>query len=66
MNPKEEKTNLEVTNENNDSFISKEKDANYINKNTMDNKLDEKSKDIEDEYKFGWSTYSERTMEDLQ
>ena len=45
----------------NESFIEKQKDENYIKKNTGDNKLDEKSKDIEDEYKFGWSSYSEIT-----
>ena len=61
MNPKEEPTNSEVTNLDNESFIEKQKDANYINENTGDNKLDEKSKDIEDEYKFGWSSYSEKT-----
>ena len=61
MNPKEEPTNSEVTNLDNESFIEKQKDANYINENTGDNKLDEKSKDIEDQYKFGWSIYSEIT-----
>ena len=38
-----------------------QKDANYINKNKGDNKLNGKSIDIEDEYKFGWSSYSEIT-----
>ena len=61
MNPKEEQTNSEVTNLDNEIFIEKQKDANYINENTENNKLDEKSKDIEDEYKFGWSSYSEIT-----
>jgi len=61
MNPKEEPTNSEVTNLDNESFIEKQKDATYINENTGDNKLDEKSIDIEDEYKFGWSSYSEIT-----
>ena len=61
MNPKEEQTNLEVTNLDDESSSEKLKDANYINENTGDNKLDEKSKDIEDEYKFGWSNYSELT-----
>ena len=61
MNPKEEQTNSEVTNL--DSEISKEEEkvGNYINENTGDNKLDKKSKDIEDKYKFGWSSYSEIT-----
>jgi len=61
MNSKEEQTNSEVTNLENESFIEQQKDPNYINEQTGDNKLDEKSKDIEDEYKFGWSSYSEIT-----
>jgi len=61
MNSKEEQTNSEVTNLENESSIEKKKDANYINEQTADIKLDEKSIDIEDEYKFGWSSYSEIT-----
>ena len=61
MNSKEEQTNSEVTNLENESFIEQQKDTNYINKQTEDNKLDDKSIDIEDEYKFGWSSYSEIT-----
>ena len=61
MNSKEEKTNSEVTNLENESFIEQQKDANYINEETEDKKLDKKSIDIEDEYKFGWSSYSEKT-----
>ena len=61
MNPKEEQTNSEVTNLENESFMEQQKDANYINEQTEDNKLDEKSSDIEDEYQFGWSSYSEIT-----
>ena len=61
MNPKEEQTNSEVTNLDDDSSIETLKEANYSNENTVDNELDEKSKDIEDEYKFGWSNYSEIT-----
>ena len=61
MNPREEQTNSEVTNLKNDSSIEQQKDPNYINKQIEDNKLDEKSIDIEDEYKFGWSSYSEIT-----
>ena len=61
MNPKEEQTNSEATNLDNESSIENQKDVNYINKNTEDNKLDEKSNDIENEYKFGWSGYSEIT-----
>ena len=61
MNSKEEKTNSEDTNLENESSIEEQKDLNYINEQTRDNKLDEKSKDIEEEYQFGWSSYSEIT-----
>ena len=61
MNPKEEQTNSEVTNLENESFIEQQKDANSINEQTEDKKLDENSSDIEDEYQFGWSSYSEIT-----
>ena len=61
MNPKEEQTNSEVTNLDNESLIKEGKDANYIDENNLGNKLDEKSKDNEDKYKFGWSSYSEIT-----
>ena len=61
MDPKEKQTNLEVTNIENNSSIEKQKDSNYINENAQDNILYEKSKDVVDEYKFGWSSYSEIT-----
>ena len=61
MNSKEEQTNSEVTNLENESFIEQQKDANYNSEQTADIKLDEKSIDIEDEFKFGWSSYSEIT-----
>ncbi len=61
MNSKEEQTNSEVTNLENESSIEKQKDANYINGQTGYNKIDEQSIDIKDEYKFGWSIYSEIT-----
>ena len=61
MNSKEEQTNSEVTNLENEISIENEKDPNSINEQTADIKLDEKSIDIEDEYKFGWSSYSEIT-----
>ena len=61
MNPSEEQTNSEVTNLENESFIEKKKDPNQINEPIEDNKLDEKSIEIKDEYKFGWSSYSEKT-----
>ena len=61
MNSKEEQSNSEVTNLENESFIEQQKDVNYIKEQTEDNKLDEKSIDIKDKYKFGWSSYSEIT-----
>ena len=61
MNSKEEQTNSEVTNLENESFIEQPKDPNYINEQIGKNKLVEKSKEIKDEYKFGWSSYSEIT-----
>jgi len=61
MNSKEEQTNSEVTNLENESFIEEQKDQNQINEQIEDNKLDEKSLEIKDEYKFGWSCYSEIT-----
>ena len=61
MNSKKEQTNSEVTNLETESSTEEQKYKNYINELTEDNKLDEKSIDIEDEYKFGWSNYSEIT-----
>ena len=61
MNSKEEQTNSEVTNLVNESLIEKQKDPNYINEQIRDNKFDEKSIEVKDEYKFGWSSYSEKT-----
>ena len=61
MNSKEEQTNSEVTNLDSESFKEEQKVGNDINENIGDIKLDEKSKYIEDEYKFGWSSYSEIT-----
>ena len=61
MNSKEEQTNSEVTNLENESFIEEQKDPNQINEQIEDNKLDDKSIEIKDEYKFGWSNYSEIT-----
>ena len=61
MNSKEEQTNSEVTNLDNESLIAQQKDPNYINEQIEENKLDEKSIEIKDEYKFGWSSYSEKT-----
>ena len=61
MNPNEEQTNSEVNNLENESYKEKLKDANYIIENTEDNKLVEESKNIGNEYKFGWSSYSEIT-----
>ena len=61
MNSKEEQTNSEVTNLENESFKEEQKDPNQINEQIEDNKLDEKTIEIKDEYKFGWSNYSEIT-----
>ena len=61
MNSKEEQTNSELTNLENESFMEEQKDPNQINEQIEDNKLDEKSIEIKDEYKFGWSNYSEIT-----
>ena len=61
MNPKEEQTNSEATNWENEIFIEPQKDPNYINEQTGNNKLDDRSIEIKDEYKFGWSNYSEKT-----
>jgi len=61
MNSKKEQTNSEVTNLETESSTEEQKKENYINELTGDNKLDEKSILIEDEYKFGWSSYSEIT-----
>ena len=61
MNSKEEQTNSEVTNLENDNFIERQKDSNYLNEQIGDNQLDEKSMETNDEYKFGWSSYSEIT-----
>jgi len=61
MNSKEEQTNSEVTNLENESLIKQQNDPDYINEQIGDNKLDEKSLEIKDEYKFGWSSYSEIT-----
>ena len=61
MNSKEEQTNSEVTNLENESLIEQQKDPNKINEQIGENELDEKSIEIKDEYKFGWSSYSEIT-----
>ena len=61
MNSKKEQTNSDVTNLETESSTEEQKDENYINEQTGDNKLDEKSILVEDEYKFGWSNYSEIT-----
>ena len=61
MDSKEEQTNSEATNLENKSSIEKQKDENHINEQSTDVEVDEKSIDIEDQYKFGWSSYSEIT-----
>ncbi len=61
MNSKEEQTNSEVTNLENESSVEQQKDSNYIDEQIREDKLDEESIEIKDEYKFGWSSYSEIT-----
>ena len=61
MNSKEEQTNSEVTNLENESYVEQQKDSNYIDEEIREDKSDKKSIEIEDEYKFGWSSYSEIT-----
>ena len=61
MNSKEEQTNSEATNLENDSFVEQQKDSNYIDEQIREDKLDDESIEIKDEYKFGWSSYSEIT-----
>ena len=61
MNSKEEQTNSEATNLENESLIEQQNDPDYINGQIGDNKIDKKSIEIEDDYKFGWSSYSEIT-----
>ena len=61
MNSKEEQTNSEVTNVENDSYVEQQKDSNYIDDQIREDKLDEESIEIKDEYQFGWSSYSEIT-----
>ena len=61
MNSKEEQTNSEVTNLENDSYVEQKKDSNYIDEQIREDKLDQESIEIKDEYKFGWSSYSEIT-----
>ena len=61
MNSKEEKTNSETTNLENEGSIEKQKDANCSDEQTEEKNLDEKTRHIEDKYKFGWSGYSEIT-----
>ena len=61
MNSKEEQTNSEATNLENENFLEQQEDPNYINEQIGDNKLDDKSTEIKNEYKFGWGSYSEIT-----
>ena len=61
MNSKQEQTNSETTHLENESSKEIQKDSNKINEQSGDNKLDKKSIEIADEYRFGWSNYSEIT-----
>ncbi len=61
MNSKEEQTNSEITNLENVSYVEQQKASNYIDEQIREDKLEEKSIEITDEYQFGWSSYSEIT-----
>ena len=61
MNSKEEQIKSDETNMENQSSIENQKDENYVKEQTGNIKLDKKSIEVEDEYKFGWSSYSEIT-----
>ena len=61
MNSKKEQTNSEVTNLKSESSKEEQKLGNNINEQIKENKLEEKSVDIANKYKFGWSSYSEIT-----
>ena len=61
MNSKEEQTNSEFTNSENEGYLEQQKDSSYIDEQIREDKLDEESIEIKDEYKFGWSSYSEIT-----
>ena len=60
MNSKEEQTNSEVSNLKDEASVVNQNDPNYIKEQTEFNK-DGKLIDVDDEYKFGWSIYSEIT-----
>ena len=61
MNSKEEQTNSEANNLDNEISKEKQKDSILTKEQSSNIKLDKKSIDFEDEYKFGWSSYSELT-----
>ena len=61
MNSKEDQTNSGVTNSEKESFKEKLQDTNNTDNQTVDIKFNEQSVNIEDKYKFGWSSYSEIT-----
>ena len=61
MNSKEEKTNAEVTNLENENSSENQKGEDNIKELSENTKLDEELIEINDEYKFGWSRYSEKT-----
>ena len=48
MNSKKEQTNSEATNLENESYVEQPKDPNYLNEQTEDNKLDDKSIEFKD------------------
>ena len=60
-NSNKEQTNSEETNLKTENSKEEQKESNFINEQLSEVKLDKKLKDIENEYKFGWSSYSEIT-----
>ena len=61
MNYKEEQTNAKATNLENENSTENQKGEDNIKELSENTKLDEELIEINDEYKFGWSCYSEKT-----
>ncbi len=61
MNSKEEQTNAKATNLENENSTENQKGEDNIKELSENTKLDEELIEINDEYKFGWSRYSEKT-----
>ena len=61
MNSKEEQTNAKATNLENENSTENQKGEDNIKELSENTKLDEELIEVNDEYKFGWSRYSEKT-----